>query len=101
MKERALSMAARLEVQGRIKDMGRPPVKDVEREAAALILELQSRLESLEKDAARYRWLRNETAIVASNFTERIAIAHYEKDEHDCRTLDGHIDTAMQANKGE
>lgn len=74
MKERALALASRLEEIGRNKDMGRPPINDTEREAAALIRELQSRLESLEKDAVRLDWLESSK--------ESHAFCHVGYDEH-------------------
>lgn len=113
MKERALKIANRLDEIGRVKDMGRPPIKDTEREAATLIRELQSRLEevnqkvdelekenaSLRQDAARYRWLRDGSDLVASWYGG-IALAGFAKTNKHKSELDTAIDAAMQVNKG-
>lgn len=74
---------------------------EVLRSAAMRIAELQSRLESLEKDAARYHWLLEE--VTESRYYPRLdkstlAIVF----ETDSKDISEAIDTAMQsANKGE
>ena len=119
MKERALKLADRLNEIGRDKDMGRPPIKDTEREAATLIRELQSRLEELEKesttlkkDAERYRWLRDQkrlhlesesmtwTRKDGSKYTSTHYLSANGTSYAPLESIDLTIDTAMQSNEG-
>lgn len=62
-------------------------------EAADMLIELQSRLESLEKDAARYQWLR------FANLDEAARKYWPNGEVPEGEGLDNAIDTAMQANR--
>lgn len=114
----AYEVANSLDEIGRIKDMGRPPVEDVERLAAKMLRSMQSRLESLERtkeslckaldeagdslievggkieslenDAARYRWCKQQ-----DTFGSMVRDSTGDCDEN----TDSVIDAAMQANK--
>lgn len=70
------------------------------RDCAVTIKELQSRIEALEKDAARYRWLREKDSEVGFSVlnvgqwvmpASCIAVTY-----HAAEALDSAIDTAMQ-----
>ena len=56
-----------------------------------------STAEAMQKDAERYRWLREQSNLVAGMRGEGIGMAcgNWSKDDQDKRTLDAAIDAAM------
>ena len=59
---------------------------------------LQAEVDALRKDAERYRWLREQSNLVAGMRGEGIGMAcgNWCKDDQDKRTLDAAIDAAMK-----
>lgn len=71
-------------------------------DASGLLIELQSRLESLEEDAARYREYKENSHIRFSLFSGRYRADNGFSVLTDwIESFDECFDTAMQANKGE
>jgi hypothetical protein len=75
----------------------KPKLQDGEYDWSELIASLQARLEAAERDAARYRWLRNEAISKCT-----VAPAIYDADDFalwgdEC---DAAIDSATQEGKG-
>ena len=72
-------------------------------ELASMYMRLLRDTEQDAKDAERYRWLREQSNLVAGMRGEGIGMAcgNWSKDDQDKRTLDTAIDTAMKgANAG-
>lgn len=63
-------------------------------DAAYVIRAMQSRIEALEKDAARYRWLRTALADKDKGVSHHFCSVWFSEE------LDAAIDTAMQSEKG-
>ena len=71
--------------------------RDVTTSAPVCIVCMDREIEALRQDAERYRWLREQSNLVAGMRGEGIGMAcgNWSKDDQDKRALDAAIDAAM------